>query len=291
MKQKNPNLILMAAIGGASKEFSEAFSKLSSSFEVRKQFVENVVSFVQQHSVQGIDIDWEFPTSEDDKQNFVVLLEELKSSFKAFGFILSAAVAPDKWRAQEFYKIPEVSEAVDFLNVMAYDFYGPWSENLGHHAQMYPQIHDSSYMKELNCAASISFWVTSGASRNKLVLGVPTYGKAFVLWDRLEHKIGSGVNVNETKSSRVNIGYNEFCSEKNSGWKQHFDTNYHAYYATNKLLWLGFDTIRQVTTKARYVQDLNLGGIMFWSLDTDDYNGICQNGKFPLITASHMLIN
>lgn len=287
MRQKNSELSVLAAIGGASEEFSKAFSKLSSSIETRNHFVENILSFIKRHSVQGIDIDWEFPSTEDDRKNFVLLLEQLSESFKSFGYILSVAVAPDKWRAQEFYDIARVTNASDFINLMSYDFYGPWNTKVGHHAQMFPHVHDSDYMRELNCAASVTFWLSKGASRGKLVLGIPTYGKAFVLSDKTKNKIGSEVDVNATKSSEVNVGYNEFCSSRAS-WKQHFDTTYRSYYATNKLQWLGFDSARQVAMKARYAQNERLGGVMFWSLDTDDYSGICKTGKFPLITASHL---
>lgn len=35
-----------------------------------------------------------------------------------------------------------------------------------------------------------------------------------------------------------------------------------------------------------------LGGVMFWTMDTDDFRGNCYNVKYPLInTASKFLID
>lgn len=35
--------------------------------------------------------------------------------------------------------------------------------------------------------------------------------------------------------------------------------------------------------KAKYVADQELGGIMFWSIDNDDFRGTCNGRKYPLI--------
>lgn len=199
--------------------------------------------------------------------------------------ILAVAVAADKWRANAIYDIPKIAETVDMINLMSYDYHGTWNEETGHHAQMYPHHEDSFYRRELNCAASVSFWVSKGAPAEKINLGIPTYGNSFALLDPKRHKIGSPVNITETRNSRGPIGYNEFCAIKSNGWTQHYDSNYRVYYAVKRFLWLGFESIQQVAMKVKFVQKNKLGGVVFWSLDTDDYNNFCGQGKFPLINA------
>lgn len=279
----------MAAIGGANDQFSEAYAELSSSVETRTTFANNVVALIEQNSLSGIDLDWEFPSA-DNKNNFVLLLQEVRKAFDVMGYILSVAVAPDKWRANDFYDVPKISQEVDFINLMTYDFHGPWDSEVGHHSQIYPHHNESGYRKELNVAASVTYWLSKGALATKLVLGVPTYGNHFVLSNSSQHKIGSEINAKETKISRGNIGYDEYCATKNLGWKQRFDTNYRVYYAINDTSWLGFDSIRQVIRKSEFIKGNGLGGVMFWSLDTDDYSNDCSQGRFPLISAAALVL-
>lgn len=288
LKQANSDLKLLAAIGGANDELAQAFSQLSRSSSTRLVFANNVKALVELHSLDGIDIDYEFPSA-DDRDNFVLLLQDLREAFRGSNHILSIAVAPDKWRAQAFYDIPKISATVDFINLMTYDFHGSWSEAVGHHAQMYPLHTDSSYMKELNCAASVTFWLSNGAPPEKLILGIPTYGNTFVLSDSKIHKIGSPVNVTETKQTRGNMGYNEYCSS--SGWKQNFDRNHRVYYAVNGFSWFGFNGVGPVITKAKFIKKYDLGGAMIWSIDTDDYGNVCGQGRFPLISSVSAELN
>lgn len=276
----------LAAIGGANDELAQAFSQLSRSSSTRSTFANNVKALIELHSLDGIDIDYEYPSA-DDKNYFVLLLQDLREAFRGSDYILSIAVAPDKWRAEVFYDIPKIAATVDFINLMTYDFHGLWSETVGHHAQMYPLHTDSSYMKELNCAASVTFWLSNGAPlgapSEKLILGIPTYGNTFVLSDSKFHKIGSSVNVTETKKTRGNMGYNEYCATP--GWKKNFDRNHRVYYSVNGLSWFGFDGVGQVITKAKFIKKYNMGGAMIWSIDTDDYGNVCGQGRFPLISS------
>lgn len=285
LKQQNPKLEVLAAIGGADEQFTNAFASLSNSSENRAFFVNNVVDFVEKHSLSGIDIDWEFPTS-DDTNNFISLLQEIRTAFRFTRNILTVAVAPDKWRADISYDIPKIARSVNFINLMTYDFHGKWDEYVGHHAQLFPSALQSPYVKELNCASSVTYWLSKGAPAYKLNLGIPTYGNVFILQNQKEHRIGSQTNISETKETRGNMGYDEYCDVKKNGWKQQFDNNFRVYYAVNSHSWVGFDSWQQIRRKAKYVKDLKLGGVMFWSIDTDDYRNACGHGKFPLISTA-----
>jgi chitinase len=38
--------------------------------------------------------------------------------------------------------------------------------------------------------------------------------------------------------------------------------------------------------KSRFVIEKGLGGIMFWSIDNDDFRGLCTGKPYPLIEAA-----
>lgn len=275
----------MAAIGGANDELSKAFSIMSSSNATRTKFVDNIVKFLKNQSLSGVDIDWEYPKIED-KEKFSLLLRDLKESLKAQGLGLSIAVAPDKWRAKDFYDIKTISKLVDFINLMTYDYHGSWDSNVGHHAQFFPHHEDSGYTKELNVVASVNYWLSNGAPARKLVVGIPTYGNVFVLINQKQNSIGSLVNLNATKETIGSIGYDQYCANKATGWKQYYDTSFQVYYAVKENSWFGFDNVRTVIKKTRFAKANRLGGVMFWSLDTDDRKNACKQGAFPLISSA-----
>lgn len=286
LKSKNKKLILMAAIGGGGiSTASDSFSILSSTHESRQNFVSNVVALIAKHSLDGIDIDWEFPSTPDDKHSFVLMLQDLKYAFVSLGYVLSVAVAADKLRADIAYDIPQISQVVDLINLMTYDFHGAWDKTVGHHAQMFPFSKDSAFIKEINCAASVTYWKSNGALASKLNLGIPTYGNTFVLISGKKSKIGSPVNITETKKTLGTMGYDQYCAMKSSGWKQFYDSNYRVYYAVKELSWFGFDSVQQAIAKAKFIKSNKLGGAMFWSVDTDDRENACAQGKFGLISA------
>ena len=50
---------------------------------------------------------------------------------------------------------------------------------------------DFDFRADLNIDTTIQFYIKSGASRNKLVLGIPTYGRSYTLVNPDAHEIGS----------------------------------------------------------------------------------------------------
>merc|ERR1719180_130836 len=56
--------------------------------------------------------------------------------------------------------------------------------------------------------------------------------------------------------------------------------------------WMSYDNERSVALKAEFAYDAELAGVMTWSIDTDDFEGICNGPKFPLLrTLNHALHN
>lgn len=93
LKMQNSKLITMIAIGGdRDSTESDKYSRLVASPANIAKFVNSVTAFLEQYKFDGLDFDWEFPSTSSDKKGFADLLQNLQSAFASKGFYLSAAV-------------------------------------------------------------------------------------------------------------------------------------------------------------------------------------------------------
>ena len=189
LKSRNADFVPMLSIGGWNAG-SGRFSSMASKPERRKIFIESVIPFLQRYGFEGLDFDWEYPGAlegsdpDHDMENFSILIEELSAELKKHNLLLSAAVTPNRKRVDIGYDVPRVSKAFDFINVMCYDYHGWWPQVFtGHNAPLYPRPEDNvdenhpSYF--FNVYNSIMHWIERGAPREKLILGMPVYGRGF----------------------------------------------------------------------------------------------------------------
>lgn len=94
LKSKNPQLKTMIAIGGwDDSHLDDKYSNLVSDSKNIASFVESVMIFLSQYRFDGLDLDWEYPESPEDKIGFANLITALRAAFKPMGYFLSAAVA------------------------------------------------------------------------------------------------------------------------------------------------------------------------------------------------------
>lgn len=75
---------------------------------------------------------------------------------------------------------------------MTYDLHGSWDETIGINAPMYESSADvTEKEKQLNVNASIHYWLQEGVPKEKIILGIPLYGRTFTLADKSQTTVGS----------------------------------------------------------------------------------------------------
>lgn len=287
----NPNLKTMIAIGGWN-EGSTSYSNMAASASRRQVFIQSVLEFLVANGFDGFDLDWEYPASNwgagADKQNYVLLLKELKEAFAPYGFLLSAAVAAGTYTIQTAYDVPSMSKHVDFINLMAYDYHGGWEANTGHNAPLYPRPEETGEQALLNVNSTVQLWLSLGAPPEKLILGVGTYGITFTLENANNHGYGASVTgpgaPGPYTAEAGIISYHEILARLSTGtWtvvKNQFNQVPYAHSANQ---WIGYDDEESIRTKMRFAKSLGLGGGMVWTIENDDFLG--TYGKaFPLIS-------
>jgi chitinase len=298
LKEKNPNLKIILSMGGWN-EGSQKYSAVAASPGLRQAMVQSVLAFVDQYGFDGFDLDWEYPCQrggvDEDKANFITLLGELKAPLNEKGLILSAAVSGGIASCELSYDIPGVSENLDMINVMVYDFHGAFESFVGHYAPLYASSLDATdEQKTLNVAAGIEYWLDQGADPKKINIGLGTYGRGFALADPNNSSLyaatyGGSEAGPYTRAMGV-IGYNEVC-ELYSSWEYTWDDEQQVPHIQNGNQWLGYDDEKSIQLKVEYANSKGLGGAMVWSLDTDDFRGICGNGPYPILTTINKYLN
>jgi len=187
LKEKNPNLKVLLAVGGWMVG-PQPFKELTDNAYRQTLFTFSVIEFLRSMKFDGLDLCWEFPRGPDDKGRYTKLVKELREAFdgeaktaKKDRLILSAAVPSSFEAITAGYDVPEINKYLDFMNVMTYDFHGDWEHMIGHNSPLFPLNSATMYHKKLTVDFSASEWVARGASREKLVIGLPTYGRTFTL--------------------------------------------------------------------------------------------------------------
>lgn len=154
----NPSLKTLIAIGGWNQG-SAKYSNLVANASSRKTFIENAIKFVRKYGFDGLDFDWEYPNQrggvEADKENYILLLKELRVRFDQEGLILSAAVGAVENSAKQSYNIAEVAKYLHFVNLMAYDMHGIWNEKTGNNAPLYAGSWETGEERLLNVVSII----------------------------------------------------------------------------------------------------------------------------------------
>jgi len=82
----------MIAIGGWDDSLDGKYSILVSDSKNIAAFVQSVMGFLWQYKFDGLDLDWEYPTTPEDKIGFANLITALREAFQPMGYLLSAAV-------------------------------------------------------------------------------------------------------------------------------------------------------------------------------------------------------
>jgi chitinase len=191
LKRANPHLRVLISLGGwnGSKYFSDA----AASAQSRERFSQSIVDvFFRPYPglFDGVDIDWEYPVAggaegnhhnPQDRENFTALMAELRRTLNALSasdgrrYELTMAVSADSDTAARL-NLKELADKIDWIGVMAYD-YNVDAAAIGFNAPLFAT--NATQPDEANVDGSMRFFLNAGISPQKLVLGIPFYGRAY----------------------------------------------------------------------------------------------------------------
>ncbi|OWF47140.1 Acidic mammalian chitinase [Mizuhopecten yessoensis] len=298
LKLKNPSLKTLLAVGGWNQA-STHFSPMVTDPQSRDKFVSSSVTFLRKYGFDGLDLDWEYPGSRggktSDKANFATLCKELRQAYEKEAqqtgkerLLLTAAVAAGKKNIDPAYDVIAMALYLDFISIMTYDLHGSWEQVTGHNSPLFPRNSETGIQRQLNMKWASDYWVGLGAPKDKLNIGLASYGRGFTLKDAANHSMGapvSGASPAGTYTGEAGyLSYYEICKMMESGGTTYRDSEQLVPYYVDGMTWVGYDDEQSISIKVAWLVQEGFGGAMVWALPLDDFNKVCASSdrKFPL---------
>lgn len=268
LRDKMPDLKILLSVGGWGN--CSGFSDAALSDTNRIKLAQSGVEIMRKFGFDGIDLDWEYPGQTGggevfrpaDKENFTLLLKAFRDEFTKSGsdYLLTIASGAD----EEYFRWTSLGEAqkyLDFINIMAYDFYSGLSKVSGHHSNLFKTESDNA--GNISVEIAVKRHLTAGVPAEKLVIGVPFYGRYWRGVAANNHGLyQQGSTTGQYKIySEILLNYlnkNTFIKYWDSVAKAPY------LYSKDSAMVISYDDPESLTLKSAYVREKHLGGIMFW---------------------------
>jgi len=284
------------SIGGWNDSAGSKYGTMVANPATRKEFIDSAVAFCVKYGFDGLGLDWEYPgcpqghcstSHAADKKNFAQLVEEAGAVFKQHNLGLSAAISPSSQIIDAGLDIPTLNKHLEWFSVMCFDYHGPWDMRTGHISPIYGYKGDGH--PNFNVNYTINYLIDNGLSRDRLVMGMPLYGKSFTLSNQANHGLNAPARAGTagpyTRMAGT-LAYYEICEAlKQGGWTTVQDPQKRMgpyIYRGNQ--WISYDDTTSLTWKTQFIKDYDLAGAMVWDLAYDDFHNNCGHGKNPMMT-------
>lgn len=274
LKRGNPNLKICLSfthgVANSDNRQGGSFSALCKSDDNRRRFAADCLAFLEKYSLDGIDLDWEFPglswsgaacDVSCDTDNYVLLVKQLRETLGTGYEISYAGYCTNKVAVTGGYRYIDIAAMdpyVDYVNIMTYDL----DEAPHHHSA----LRDSRAYKD--CERSVRAYLDAGVSPKKLVLGVPFYGRHS--WSQ-----------SPTAISYKNILKLDRYQYRRNQWDEiaqcpYVETMGHDFFC-------GYDNPRSIAIKGDWVRKNGMLGLMYWEYDQDDASGTLRTAVWNAV--------
>ena len=217
LKAQYPNVKVVMSIGGWT--LSKYFSDVAATAVTRQTFVQSCIDLIIKGNLptggwpaqaggqgvaaglfDGIDIDWEYPGidpgngadhSPADKHNATLLMQEFRRQLDAFGavtgkhYLLTADLPAGNVNSTGSWELADVAQTTDWINLLTLDFHGSWDSWTDFNSPFSldpkePPVGGAAIQSTWNTKGTVDYYLANGVPADKIVVGVPFYGKRYV---------------------------------------------------------------------------------------------------------------
>ncbi len=293
LKRKHPKLRTLISIGGWE---AGGFSDAALTDESRKRLVSSCMAmFFDTHrgSFDGVDLDWEFPVyggpkeiaaRPQDRANMTLLAQEFRRQLDALAkkrgqaFLLTAALPAGRMQSAGPYDparsfdLKALGQTLDFINLMTYDMGTAFSSVSTFNAPL-REVPDDPLPPQLrrynNVEGAVDFYLEHDVPADKLVLGVPFYGRGFRVKDTAHDGLYQPYAEPYTAGDWRDIKGKLLGDAK---WTQHWHPVAQTPYLFNagERVFVSYEDPKSIGLRAELARQRDLRGVFMWELTGDD---------------------
>ena len=277
IRKVNPEIKILLSIGGWG---AGGFSNAAITEAGRKIFAESCRQAVIDAGLNGIDLDWEYPTvpaagidaRPEDKETFTLLLQEIRDALDTIEadehLLLTIAAGAGEYYIQGT-EMEKVASILDYVQIMTYDMASAYVTFTGHHTNLFNYGETKSSAK-----TAIDMFIEAGVPKEKIVMGAAFYTRK---WDGV-------VNANNGYRQKADtIGdfgpdYGALCENYmgKDGYVRYWDDDAKAPYLFNGSSYISYDDEESISHKIDYLKKEGLYGIMYWEYKCDTTKTLTQ---------------
>ena len=245
LKAEKPELKVLLSIGGWG---SGRFSEMAATAQNRDAFAKDCLRVIEEYGLDGVDLDWEYPTSRaagisaspDDTENFTLLMRRIREVIGPERLLTYASV----WNAQ-FIDHAALLPVVDFVNIMSYDMNAAGSAiSSGLHASALTGRGGTT-------EKALQAHLDAGIPKEKLTVGLPFYGRG--------------------KAAEY-ADYVDFRSIDSTRFEVRWDEEAMVPYLVNDAgeFVFNYENARSMRLKCDYILASGVLGAMYWDYGADN---------------------
>lgn len=270
-KAKENGIYTVLSLGGGGSEPSSAFASVTKNAEARKNLINNIIDLINKYGFDGVDVDWETPTS-SQAQYFTLFIKELNEAVKKNNshHLVTAAIGGGKWQPTR-YDLSNSSKYLDFINVMTYSM----SSSSGYYQNaLYKRtgFHNTQYrvggtLSSCSIDETVTIYNNLGVQNNKLIFGLAFYGT------RQYNNEGRWVSNGSVYYTTIK---NQYLNNPNYTYYYDEDAQVPYIISNDLTTFISFDDPRSIAAKCEYVKNNNCAGLMYWENGCDTTGDLVQ---------------
>ncbi|MFO0893143.1 MAG: glycoside hydrolase family 18 protein [Isosphaeraceae bacterium] len=261
---------VLISLGGWG--WDRQFAAIVSRPESEDRYVKAVLALVDTSDYDGIDLDWEYPDTAAEVEGFNRLVRRFRKGIDEIGkrkgrpmfqtMAASSNFGTLRWLSKEV-----LLETMDWINVMTYDYAGPWTDHAGHHSPLFASSKPPGGKGRSTAATMAHLVQDRGLPPDRLAVGIPLYGRGFAV----SAPYASTKDVKKSNARPPGGDFRRLETLRKQGWKRTWDdeTKNPWLISPDQTAVIGYDDAESVALKCRWATEQGFRGVFFWQVNGD----------------------